>query len=181
MTKVKANINYKGLKKLVEEISKDNQIKVGLLSGAGGSDIIKDHDGNLNQEFDYAGLGALMEYGSKDGKIPARSFLQMPLEEKASEIVEKVRMGMSKEEIKYYLENNIIDLKNFAVVLGASCVDAIQEAFDTHGFNQWQPNAPYTIEKKGSSSPLIDTGALRSKIIAEVVTEDGTMYTGGKQ
>ena len=88
---------------------------------------------------------------------------------------------MSKEEIKYYLENNIIDLKNFAVILGASCVDAIQEAFDTHGFGEWQPNAPSTIKAKGSSSPLIDTGALRGKIVAEVITEDGTMYIGDKK
>ena len=26
------------------------------------------------------------------------------------------------------------------------------------------PNSPYTIEKKGSSNPLIDTGLMRSKV-----------------
>lgn len=30
--------------------------------------------------------------------------------------------------------------------------------------NEWPPNAPYTIEKKGSDKPLIDTGALRKAI-----------------
>ncbi len=30
--------------------------------------------------------------------------------------------------------------------------------------NNWQPNAPETIKRKGSSRPLIDTGALRKAI-----------------
>lgn len=178
MTKITTDFNFKGMKKLVEAITKEYQIRVGLLSGAGGAEAIQDHDGNTNSEFDYAGLGALMEYGSKDGKIPARSFLQMPLEQKMDEILKKTRNDYSIQELNYFLEQNKLDLTSFAIVLGANCIDAIQEAFNTQGFGEWTPNAPSTIKKKGSSGPLIDTGALRQKIVAEIVTPEGTLYTG---
>lgn len=178
MSEVKADIDYKRFKKLIQAITKDYQIRIGLLSGKGGAENIKDHDGNVNNDFDYAGLGALMEYGSEDGKIPARSFLQMPLEKMAQEILKKTKGDYSMRELNYFLEQNKLTLINFAVVLGANCVEAIQEAFDTHGFGDWAENKPSTIAKKGSSAPLIDTGALRQKITAEITTEDGTLYTG---
>ena len=34
--------------------------------------------------------------------------------------------------------------------------------------NDWAPNAPYTVAKKGSSTPLIDSGQLRQSISWEV-------------
>ncbi len=37
--------------------------------------------------------------------------------------------------------------------------------------NNWPPNAPATIERKGSENPLIDTGSMR-KAITYVVRED---------
>ena len=181
MTKITTDFNFKGMKKLVEAITKEYQIRVGLLSGAGGAEAIQDHDGNTNSEFDYAGLGALMEYGSKDGKIPSRSFLQMPLEQKMDEILKKTRNDYSIQELNYFLEKNQLTLINFAVVLGANCIEAIQEAFETQGFGEWEPNAPSTIAQKHSSSPLIDTGALRQKITAEIVSPDGTLYVGGNK
>lgn len=180
MTEIKADMDFKSIKKLVEAITKEYKVRVGLLSGAGGAENIKDHDGKTNRDFDYAGLGALMEYGSDDGKIPARSFLQMPLEQKQKEIISKTKMDYSTQELNYFLEKGKIDLMGMAIILGANCVEAIQDAFDTQGFGQWTPNAPSTIKKKGSSSPLIDTGALRQKITAEIQTPQGTMYTGNK-
>ena len=102
----------------------------------------------------------------------------MPLEQKMDEILKKTRNDYSMQELNYFLEQNKLDLMSFAIVLGANCTDAIQEAFDTQGFGEWTPNAPSTIKKKGSSSPLIDTGALRQKIVAEIVGPDGTLYTG---
>lgn len=36
------------------------------------------------------------------------------------------------------------------------------------------PNAPYTIQQKGSSNPLIDTGALRASVTWKIVDEKPT-------
>lgn len=33
------------------------------------------------------------------------------------------------------------------------------------------PNAPYTIEKKGSDNPLIDTGSMRSSVTYKVTDQ----------
>jgi hypothetical protein len=41
----------------------------------------------------------------------------------------------------------------------------------TDSRNGWKPNAKSTIERKGSSRPLIDTGALRASIIGVVGEE----------
>lgn len=195
MTKVNADINYKGMKKLIEAITKEWRIKVGLLSSKGGSD-------EVSENLDIAGLGAIMEYGAtikvtdkmrkylasqglhlkadtKEIHIPARSFLQMPLETKADEILKNTRQDYKIQDLNYFLKEGKLTLINFASVLGAECVNAIQEAFDTQGFGEWEVNHPFTIEQKGSSSPLIDTGSLRSKIVAEISGEDGTLYFGG--
>lgn len=195
MTEVKANIDYKRMKKLIQAITKEYQIRVGLLSGNGGDDEVSD-------DLDLAGLGAIMEYGAtipvtdkmrkylasqglylkestKEIHIPARSFLQMPLEQKASEILKNTRADYSIQDINYFLDKDKLTLINFAVVLGAECVNAIQDAFDTGGFGQWEENHPFTIAQKGSSKPLIDTGNLRSKITAEITGDEGTLYVGG--
>lgn len=173
MTKINATINYKGLKKLVEEMSKQYTIKVGLLASQGGSDDVEGTD------FDLAGLGALMEYGSQDGKIPARSFLEMPITLKSEEILKKVKQDYSVQEINYFLKQGKIDLLSRAYMLGVGAVDAIQEAFETRGFGNWQENASSTIKAKGSDMPLIDTGNLRRHIVAEVTGEEGTLNYKG--
>lgn len=41
----------------------------------------------------------------------------------------------------------------------------------TDSRNNWKPNAPATIKAKGSSRPLIDTGAMRNAIVGVVVEE----------
>ena len=197
MTEVKADINYKGLKKLIKEITKEYKIRVGLLSGKGGDDEVSD-------DLDLAGLGAIMEYGAtipvtdkmrkylasqglylkestKEIHIPARSFLQMPLEQKASEILKNTRADYSIQDINYFLDEGKLTLINFAVVLGAECVNAIQDAFDTGGFGQWKENHPFTVAQKGSSKPLIDTGNLRNKITAEITGNEGTLYVDGEK
>ena len=46
-------------------------------------------------------------------------------------------------------------------LLGQQCVGQIQERI-SEGIDP--PNAPSTIRQKGSSTPLIDTGALRSAV-----------------
>lgn len=195
MTKVNADINYKGMKKLIEAITKEWQIKVGLLASKGGSD-------EVSENLDIAGLGAIMEYGAtikvtdkmrnylasqglflkpdtKEIHIPARSFLQMPIEKQADEILKNTRQDYKIQDLNYFLDKGKLTLINFASVLGAECVNAIQEAFDTQGFGEWKQNHPFTVAQKGSSSPLIDTGSLRSKIVAEISGEDGTLYFGG--
>jgi hypothetical protein len=41
----------------------------------------------------------------------------------------------------------------------------------TDSRNQWAPNRPATIKRKGSDKPLIDTGAMRASIVGIVAEE----------
>lgn len=56
--------------------------------------------------------------------------------------------------------------KKALTILGQTHQNQIQRAMSTSG--KYKPNHPYTIEKKGSSQPLIDTGAYRQAINFEV-------------
>lgn len=194
MTKIKKDINFKGLNSLLKEISKHYKVQVGLLADKGGAESVQDNDGNVNNDMDYAGLGALMECGATikvtdkmrkylasqglylkntttEIHIPARSFLQMPLQEKSKEITKKTKQGYSVQEIDYAIKQNANMIYNFALVLGANCLEAIQEAFNTKGFGEWKENHPFTVKQKKSSSPLIDTGTLRQKVSFEVLEQ----------
>lgn len=108
-----------------------------------------------------AELGFLHEYGSYTKRIPARSFLRMPLHQKTNQILEETSKGAE----KILAEGNML---LFMKRLGLACENAIQRAFASRGFGMWKPNSPVTIELKGSSAPLIDSAQLRRSIASKV-------------
>ena len=57
---------------------------------------------------------------------------------------------------------------SLAIIIGASAVEQIQEAFQSEGFGEWKANSLFTIADKGSANPLVDTGKLRGAITYEV-------------
>lgn len=111
--------------------------------------------------------------------IPARSWLQMPLERSQdlrAKIKEKTDLTKQDRElleltIQEYGEGGL--LKDLAFAVGESALEQIQEAFKTEGFGEWAENRPATIKAKGSSSPLIDTGRLRKAITYKVEENHG--------
>ena len=188
---IDVKVNYGKLKELVREMSKKYTVKVGLLANKGGSD-------EVSENLDVAGLGAVQEFGcdikitqkmaaflairakelglpkiekQSDGyvHIPARSFLQMPLTKKNAVINELKKQlgGLKSEDIIDYILNKQ-DFMTLAVMLGASAVEVVNQAFDTGGWGQWAPDSPLTIAMKGSANPLQDTGELQGKITYEV-------------
>jgi len=162
--------DFSQLEKLVKELKSDHYVDVGILGEAGSTE-----EGGLT----LAALGVVHEFGTdKAGrgnktKIPARSFIKMPLETKQGDI----QAGAEKN-----LEKNLAagDVKQVFTDIGIAGEAAIQEAFDTAGFGKWAPNSPVTIEGskpdkegnqfikgKGSDSPLIDDGTLRKGITSQ--------------
>ena len=111
--------------------------------------------------------------------IPARSWLQMPLERNQdlrAKIKEKTDLTKQDRElleltIQEYGEGGL--LKDLAYAVGTSALEQIQEAFQTEGFGEWAENRPATIKAKGSESPLIDTGRLRNAITYKVEENNG--------
>lgn len=206
LLEIEAKIDFKNLKKLVQEMSKQYNVKVGLLANKGGSEPI-------TENLDMAGLGAVQEFGAeidhpggtpyfineygmatfvkKDSfygqllvkrgqvtkphhiSIPARPWLSMPLSRNGGKDVLKLfdeqikKYGVSKNDFIEYIATKG-DFVTLGMALGAAAVAQIQEAFETQGFDEWEPNAPQTIAKKGSADPLIDTGRLKKTVTFEV-------------
>ena len=96
--------------------------------------------------------------GSPLERIPPRPLLEPAIEDKKEiignqfrTIVANTLLGKS--------ENFEKDLNR----VGVMGQQAVVSWFDNPK-NGWQPNSPYTIQKKGSNQPMIDTGQLRQSI-----------------
>lgn len=113
-------------------------------------------------ELTNAEIGYVHEFGI--GKMPRRSFLEMPLNLKIPDYYKT----LGDKFLKAINEGNI---RKMYVDLGIKAEGIIQDAFSSSGYGNWQANAPETIEKKGSSRPLIDTAQLRKSISSDVITK----------
>lgn len=152
-------VDVKGLKNLAKALGGQYNIKVGIMGAS--SQRQNGDTGKTNAE-----IGFINEFGKLTGfpKIPARSFLRMPLTLYLADYLSR-KKSFSKQAIDQAVkEGKLLDL---AKKVGIVAEEVIQEAFATRGFGNWAPNAPYTIEKKGSDSPLIDTGELRRSITSK--------------
>jgi hypothetical protein len=191
MAEIQANIKYGALKNLVQEMAKNYSVKVGLLANRGGSE-------EVSPNLDMAGLGAVQEFGARikvtdkmrgyfayafginlkksttEIVIPARSWLQKPIE-RSADLRKKIRqkaeltkdeISLAEEFISEYGESGI--LKELAYAVATSALEIIDEAFESSGFGEWQPNSTLTIREKGSAKPLIDEGRLRSAVTYDI-------------
>lgn len=121
-TRVNANID--GLNNLMRMLKNDYRIRVGIL----GAKAAAQHDSK--SRLTNAEIGAFHEFGTS--RMPQRSFLMMPLEEKLSEEIPK---------LKKYIFKQFFDKKaprKFFEYLGSKSLDIIEEAFNTNGFGQWK-------------------------------------------
>lgn len=145
--------DFSGLHKLAKSLEGLGVVRLGLF----GEKASRSTGGEVTNPE----LGAIHELGSATRGIPPRSFLRMPLQARAGEIVRRASRGMD----KLLAEGNG---KQVLENLGAAAMQAIMAAFKSSGFGTWAPNRPATARRKGSSKPLIDTGALRRAVTWQV-------------
>jgi len=148
LSNVKIKLNDKAFKELKKNL-KSARVKVGLPKGT------PDRDDGMSM----IELGAIHEFGSHANNIPERSFIRETLNTKQQEYMKFAtsqarRVILQEQSISTAIEN-----------LGIWGQREIKKKFIN---NNWQPNAPLTAQLKGSSRPLIDTGALRQAITWEV-------------
>ena len=113
----------------------------------------RDDDEPTNAQLMY-----IHNYGSPAKNIPARPVIEPAVNEPTTlkRIQDYVVKG-----IEVSLTGNTTNAEKYYKLAGEIAVKAVQEKF-TDG--SLAPNAPMTIRLKGSSTPLIDTGALRESI-----------------
>jgi len=150
------SFNLDGLEDIARKLGDSLVARVGIL----GSDVAR--KGDDDSDLTNSEIGAIQEFGSETANIPPRSFLRMPVETHAKEIMKSMDTPAVRKAVE--AGDAVIVFK----ILGIAAEGFVKQAFSTGGFGKWAANKPSTIDRKGSSKPLIDTGELRRSITSDV-------------
>lgn len=104
---------------------------------------------------EVAEYAAVHEFGAPEIGIPQRSFIRGPIDDHEEEL-RRMERQLAQDVLRGRLSP-----KQAEYLLGERAKEIIQSAIRA-GIDP--PNAPSTIERKGSSTPLIDTGDLLKSI-----------------
>lgn len=152
---IKLDIN--GITQLRKGTKEPYKVKVGVINGGDW----KASDDSIT----VAGYGYINEMGSITANIPQRSFIRSPLSLHLKDNIKKYKQKYIDLIFKKHKIKEAYDL------LGVNCKGIILQAFSDANGGAWAPNSPITIERKGSSRPLIDTGRLRKSIDFKTVKD----------
>lgn len=136
----------------LHRLARNSGVYVGLPKGTG----------TYEDGTPIAVIGAVQEFGSADGRIPERSFLRVPMRSN-----QKLFSNIMKELLPQVIEGKLT-MRNMMEQVGARAAAVPQEAISA---GIAPGNADSTVEQKGSSTPLVDTGFLRQNIT--YVVEEG--------
>lgn len=137
--------------KQLEELSK-LQTRVGFQRGTAA-----DEDG-----ADMADVAMWNELGTEHS--PSRPFMRQSVDNNASKVT-----AMCGHQLRALAQGKTT-AKEALQQIGVM-QKALVQAEITNG--SFAPNAPYTVAKKGSSKPLIDTGRMRASVTVEVTEKGG--------
>jgi len=139
-------------------------VKAGFPAGTTSADNIMKA---IWQEFGTDGNGGKV-FRARNGKfykggpIPERPFLRTAVRDNHGKYVEAMT-GAARDVL-----NGNKSVEQVMELLGMLVVSDIQAQIDS---NMGPPNSPVTIEIKGSSHTLIDTGAMRAAVTYQVTSE----------
>lgn len=105
-----------------------------------------------------AALGALQHFGSEDGKIPARRWLDVGVETGNQEYIETLAEG---------IKANVPPTKVLKQV-GELAVGYAQTYIDDL---KTPRNADSTIARKGVDNPLVDSGAMKQSVTSVITAK----------
>ena len=124
--------------------------------------------GRVSSPMTNAAIGLIHEKGSLSAKIPRRSFLEMPLVLKSKGLLAMKNLIW---DVFKGGPETASRLRRAYIELGHTAERIVDAAFQSHGFGRWAPNTSGTVNRKRSSSPLIDSSQLRRSISSDVVTK----------
>ena len=119
-------------------------------------------------EITNAELAYIHSHGAAMHNIPPRPFLEPAIEANINPIIEIQKKGL-----QGALAFKPNEIKSAMKALGLFGQSAVKDWF-TDPRNNWAPNAPATIHRKGSDRPLIDTGQLRNAITYVIRPKNAT-------
>lgn len=132
----------------------EHLVKVGLPDAAK-----VDHDGET-EVLDLGAVALINEFGSEDGRIPERPAWRLGLAHGQQDFnrLNKANLALVAKGRKT-LEQALGELGEMGVARVKT------EILD----GDFEPNAPSTVARKGSSHPLIDTAQTRQSVMWEIV------------
>ena len=155
--RTKITKNFSGLMDLRKVLDAKLQARVGIL----GSDATTARETEEGKAQTNSEIGIKHEFGVRGEKIPKRSFLREPIQEKFEDETVKHKKSFKKS----FESGNIKQVYQKLAVIAEGIV---LQAFATAGFGKWAPNTAVTVARKGSDTPLIDTAQLRKSITSDV-------------
>lgn len=97
--------------------------------------------------------------------VPRRSFLQVPFSLKSDQMSKSIDNALK------LVTQGSVDPDTALGFIGIEGVNIVKMAFTSEGYGTWPPLKQATIDAKGSSQTLIDTGVLRNSISYKVVND----------
>ncbi len=143
---------YDALRKRIFGFGKP-QIATGILEAEGAQPKTAEPGEENAEPVTVIDVADWNEFGTDE--IPARSFIRAWFDQAEPEMREDLRKLMRGVAAGTHTKEQVLEL------LGVKAVGGIQKRI-ADGIDP--PNAPETIERKGSSKPLINTGQLRSSV-----------------
>lgn len=142
-----------GAAKRVAEIVAQHRGASAVAVGIQGAQATAAHDGG---SLSTADIGMVHEFGLG---VPERAFMRRTFETRAADI-NKLGVALERRMVRNETAMDVA-LKT----IGAAVVGFVQATI-ANGVPP--PNAPATVARKGSSTPLVDTGQLRNSITSEI-------------
>lgn len=127
---------------------RDRRVRVGVLA-----DTEKGGMHEEGGELTLAEIAGVLEFGTEDGRIPERSVVRSTFDEKREELA---KLG---EQLMGAVLDGKLDTAKALGLLGAKTAAEMKNKI-TEGSGVPPPNAPSTIEAKGSDRPWVDTSRL---------------------
>ena len=152
----------KGLEQLLKRITPlgEYEAHVGVLASKGGNVA---HRGPAAHPLTLLELAAIHEFGSPKAGVPERSFIRRTFNEpEGQKVLKDLYAKLAKKVITGRMKAEA------AIELLGMKMQAMVKNRILNGPGIPPPNAASTIEKKGSSRPLVDTGQLVGAITYEV-------------
>ena len=148
---------YAALRAMLRKVAKDRPYVVAGIRGQAGSQTYQSEGGG--DAISLVEIGAVHEFGSRDGRIPERSYMRSTFDARREDYARGLKAGLRR------VVDGASDIDTELGRLGLVVAGDIQETIATLTD---PPLAEYTIKKKGSSKPLIEEGRLKQSIDHEV-------------
>lgn len=156
MARAQINISDRGYKALLENVAAAKgrtMIRAGIFEGP----PRQAEHGAVGEQLTNAEIGAVHEFGL--GHVPERSFIRSTVDQHQGVIHDRLRT------IGHNVFSPRGSVKHEAMLFGEWFVGQMKQRI-RDGIDP--PDAPETIERKGSSTPLIDEGQLWGALTYDV-------------